>query len=482
MATIPSQKFLPVRFVGTRRAGREEDQQAEAHSRRPAGAVDTGHVVNWNALNGLLRQSGPAVRLTWSELERLVGTLPPSASNHRAWWSGDRSHVRAWRLAGFTATSIALGQEVTFVRSSPVASRAPEDRGLDPDLLTSKQASRSRSSETADLLLVTCVKTKLTIPAAAKDLYISTLFKKERAYAEQVGVPWFILSAEHGLVAPDEWLAPYERYLPATSASYRSAWGARSTERLEILFGPVDGTTIEIHASSVYVKAIAQPLTAKGAAVIDPLHGLSRGARLDWYVSRLKTPTATSSTRGLGQMPSDVWTFVNTLLDEARAITPAVLLSRQGAGLKVPGMYSWWVDEVGASQLSEGLELPVSAGLIYAGLAGATRWPSGKQSENTLWSRISGMHLGGRHELSTLRTTLGSILARGNDSPVIDEGALTEWMMKRLKVIAAPCADADSLGRLEDGVLMTIDPPFNLKGMAGTPLRLRIKELRRLHR
>ena len=52
-----------------------------------------------------------------------------------------------------------------------------------------------------------CVKSKGTRPAAAKDLYISPLFRNERAYAERAGVPWFILPGEHGLVAPDGWLA-----------------------------------------------------------------------------------------------------------------------------------------------------------------------------------------------------------------------------------------------------------------------------------
>jgi hypothetical protein len=74
------------------------------------------------------------------------------------------------------------------------------------------------------IVLVACVKSKETRPAAAKDLYISALFRKERAYADCAGVPWFILSAEHGLVAPDEWLAPYERYLTDTiGCCYRSA-------------------------------------------------------------------------------------------------------------------------------------------------------------------------------------------------------------------------------------------------------------------
>jgi hypothetical protein len=37
----------------------------------------------------------------------------------------------------------------------------------------------------------------------------------------------------------------------------------------------------------------------------------------------------------------------------------------------------------------------IEAGLIYAGLAGATRWPSGKRSTNTLWSRLQGCTSGG---------------------------------------------------------------------------------------
>jgi hypothetical protein len=56
-------------------------------------------------------------------------------------------------------------------------------------------------SASVDVVLVTCVKSKRSRPAAAKELYISPLFQKQRAYVEQTGLPWFILSAEHGLVA-----------------------------------------------------------------------------------------------------------------------------------------------------------------------------------------------------------------------------------------------------------------------------------------
>lgn len=65
-------------------------------------------------------------------------------------------------------------------------------------------------SATRVVILLGCVKTKLEGPAVAKDLYCSTLWKRRRAYAEASGQPWLILNAEHGLVDPEQRLAPYD--------------------------------------------------------------------------------------------------------------------------------------------------------------------------------------------------------------------------------------------------------------------------------
>lgn len=329
-----------------------------------------------------------------------------------------------------------------------------------------------------DLLLVTCVKSKGSAPAAAKDLYVSALFKKQRAYAESKRVPWFVLSAEHGPVAPDSWIAPYERYLPEMPAAYRAAWGLWTAERLELLAGPLQGKVIEMHAGAAYVDAAKAALSSKGATVTTPLEGLALGERLAWYLS--DPEVIVESYRGSGEFfPSGTASFVAMLLDESRSITPSELLESKREELQSPGLYSWWVDQDGASDLTDGLELLVEPGLIYAGLAGATRWPSGKRSANTLWTRVGGMHLGGNHEFSTFRKTLGSILARAAGSPRIDEASLTSWMKEHLKVIAIPSDDPDNLGSLEHDVLADIDPPLNLKGMAISPVRSRLKELRR---
>jgi hypothetical protein len=47
-------------------------------------------------------------------------------------------------------------------------------------------------------------------------------------------------------------------------------------------------------------------------------------------------------------------------------------------GLDQPGLYSWWTDALGANDLERGLESELLPGRIYAGLTGATKWPSGK--------------------------------------------------------------------------------------------------------
>lgn len=439
-------------------------------------------MAQWTLLREFLKGVGPSVQLSWSELDKIVGGLPPSAERHRAWWSGDRPHVRAWRSAGFTIGDLVMGHGVTFVRTD--AAHKDHDNARVHDRSGTRQPAPEVASGDAlwaDIVLVTCVKTKLGVPAAAKDLYISALFKRERAYAERQGVPWFILSAEHGLVAPDEWLAPYERYLPDTSATYRAAWGNWVAARLELVAGPLTGKRIEVHAGSPYIDAIADHLMAKHADLLNPLNGLTLGGRLQWYDAAATSPDLPELVGDSGDSHADASRFVEMLLDRSGAVTPSQFLDRKGAGLKEPGLYSWWVDDAGAADLSKGLELPVSAGLIYAGLAGATRWPSGKPSTNTLWSRIGGMHLGGRHDFSTFRRTLGSVLANTEDDMPIDEGALTDWMGDHLKVLAVPYPDADTLGRLEDDVLRSIDPPLNLKGMATSPVRLRLKELRRRH-
>jgi hypothetical protein len=235
-----------------------------------------------------------------------------------------------------------------------------------------------------DFVLITCVKTKRRKPCAAKDLYVSPLFVKQRDYAEESGVPWFILSAEYGLVPPDESLSPYERYLPDTPATFRSAWETWVVARLQLLAGPLSGRVIEAHAGRTYIDAIRPDLEAHGATLVEPLHGLSMGALLAWYGGRAEPEE---------QSPDLVDSRILARLQrESVGVSPDEFLAMGDQLADRPGLYSWWVDEVGAAALSRGLGLPFEAGLIYAGLAGATRWPSGRRPKTPV-NGVSGHHI-----------------------------------------------------------------------------------------
>jgi hypothetical protein len=144
-----------------------------------------------------------------------------------------------------------------------------------------------------DLLLVTCVYEKADGPRAARDLYRSPYFGRLRRYAESHGKPWFIVSAEHGLVQPQEWLTPYERYLPDTPGWYREAWGAWVVARLRLLAGELDGRTIELHLSRPYVAHVAPRLVEAGAIVEVPLADVAADQHIAWYDEQERTRPAT---------------------------------------------------------------------------------------------------------------------------------------------------------------------------------------------
>lgn len=403
----------------------------------------------------------------WDDLDELVGGLPRSAHDHAAFWKGDRS---GW--PGFTTVDVRVGDSVTFARRSVYPATRRETPPVAPEV--------GVAAGVADLVLIGCVKKKLDHPAPARYLYTSALFGRERDYAERSGVPWFVLSAEHGLVAPETVLAPHDLPLSRTPRAYRRDWGARVIGQLTDAVGPIRGMAVEIHAGAAYTDAIRDLLQADGAMVVEPLQGLTMGQRLAWY-NRVAGPVADLRSTDPAPAP-DVANLVERLGNDANAQTPAEFLSHGGAGLKAPGLYSWWIDPQGAADLEAGLGQPVAPGLLYAGLAGATRSRSGRRSSNTLWGRIRTMHLGGRHEFSTFRLSLGSILANAREEIEIDEDRLTSWMHEHLRVVAVPVEDADALNGLESQVLRELDPPLNLDKVEKNPLRQRLTELRRPHR
>jgi hypothetical protein len=143
-------------------------------------------------------------------------------------------------------------------------------------------------------VLIGCAKTKGPAPCPARDLYISPLFRKARQYAENLGAEWWILSAEHGLLHPDTFIAPYETTLLAMTREKRRTWAAGVHRQLlarRLLPGFRGPTTIL--AGAAYREHLVPWLTLDGfdpKAVTIPLAGLGIGRQLAWLTRATHTP------------------------------------------------------------------------------------------------------------------------------------------------------------------------------------------------
>ena len=129
--------------------------------------------------------------------------------------------------------------------------------------------------------LVSCVKGKQTSAAAAKDLYTSDWFRKARAYVEPTGMPWFILSAEYGLLHPDQRIAPYEKTLNKMRSWERKRWAKKVIHQMEHKLPKAE--QIVVLAGVKYREHLITYLRDKAPSVKVPLKGLPFGKQKRWF-------------------------------------------------------------------------------------------------------------------------------------------------------------------------------------------------------
>lgn len=130
------------------------------------------------------------------------------------------------------------------------------------------------------LILIGCGKTKAAHPAPARDLYLGSLFRARRRYAEASGLRWYIISARYGLLDPDQLIEPYDQRLPRSYGLFQRnqdvlAW-ARAT------LAPLPrGVTLEIHAGADYFRPLHE--VRGGDYCLNPVARLGLGRQLAWY-------------------------------------------------------------------------------------------------------------------------------------------------------------------------------------------------------
>ena len=117
-------------------------------------------------------------------------------------------------------------------------------------------------------------------PRPAGEMFRSDGFAYAREHARHSRLPWFVLSAKHGLLDPGEVISPHEIQIDDQPAAYRTAWGewvaAQLADRLQL-----DGVVVEVHGGVDFAQPLRQPLARRGAVLEIPLPGTWRDAGSD---------------------------------------------------------------------------------------------------------------------------------------------------------------------------------------------------------
>ena len=114
-------------------------------------------------------------------------------------------------------------------------------------------------------------------PTCERPVHLS-LVPQGSTYADGTGQPWFILSAQYGLVHPDELIAPYDLTLNAMPVADRRRWASRVLTQLEPHLNGIRSVTFL--AGRRYREFLEPSLRSRGLAVSIPMEGLRIGEQL----------------------------------------------------------------------------------------------------------------------------------------------------------------------------------------------------------
>ena len=90
----------------------------------------------YEPLNKFLRkQSSDKVRMSFAQIERIIGTkLPPKAQHHRAWWSNNPTNnvmTKAWLDAGFKSAHVDIERRALVFQKIGAAATSTKDDAAD---------------------------------------------------------------------------------------------------------------------------------------------------------------------------------------------------------------------------------------------------------------------------------------------------------------------------------------------------------------
>ena len=271
---------------------------------------------------------------------------------------------------------------------------------------TRHDACAGLDNDMSHICLVACGSSKLGQPAPARELYVSPLFKKSRWLAERFYDKWYVLSAKHGLLAPDKVVEPYDMTLNNMPAAERRNWAERARGQLAQATSCADEITFL--GGLRYRKDIMDALRDRGNKVNAPTAGMSIGKRLSWLKRIEQNPSK------LG----DIGRFYKLLAQLRDAQDGGRILGECNGHMEWP--------ERGVYFLSEPEEMRRFDNDCQRVVRVGTHMVS-RGAKATLWHRLS-THRGttdgrGNHRGSILRLHIGTALI----SPGCDTSAAETW-------------------------------------------------------
>jgi hypothetical protein len=120
------------------------------------------------------------------------------------------------------------------------------------------------------VILVGSTGSTSAVPVPARELFGLPGFERARDSADRSGLAWFVLSAKHGLLDPDDVVGPYDFALGEQTVDYRATGGEWVAAQLAARM-PLAGVTVEVHGGVDFAGPLRKALARHGATTELPL-------------------------------------------------------------------------------------------------------------------------------------------------------------------------------------------------------------------
>lgn len=136
------------------------------------------------------------------------------------------------------------------------------------------------------IIFISCAKQKRDSPCFAKDMYISTLFKKMYRYAKSLNPDsLYILSAKYGVLSPNDVIEPYDVTLKKLGANQKKDWARMVKAQL-------DARHVNYNEEAVFLrgKSYRENISRLFRKSYAPLAKLRIGKQLEFLDKNVRKP------------------------------------------------------------------------------------------------------------------------------------------------------------------------------------------------